>query len=132
MFTTSQIQNGFNFTWAEPPGTLPTFFAYSLGCVPMLEGLETPNAVHTEPSVTAASITGMEDGASYECSVVSRVEGYTSRPSTIVVRTPEIGEKFKHSMFSMTSLSLSLSLSPSLSLQLPQLLLSHSCLPARA
>jgi hypothetical protein len=93
MLRNSPIPTGFSFVWEEPEGVVPAFFSYLLTCLPALSGLETPEGVVTGPGGTSAAVTGLEDGASYSCSVVARVEGYVSQPVVVMVRTEETGKK---------------------------------------
>ena len=90
-FTVSPIVTGLNFTWAPPMNATPSFFGYQLSCSPVLEGIPTPAEVRTNPGVSVASVTGLEDGATYICYVRASVENYISEPAIVAITISETG-----------------------------------------
>lgn len=89
MLATSE-DSGYSFSWSPPADTLPSYFSYQLTCTPDLAPLGTLTR-ETEVGVASATMSDMEEGSSYECSVVAMAAGYVSRPVVIMVTTEEVG-----------------------------------------
>ena len=79
--------------WTTPENTFGSIIAYIIICQPEISALPTVG-VNVSGSVTSASVSGLENGARYNCSVVAQSDaGLLSEPSTSLgIRVRVVGK----------------------------------------
>ena len=81
----------FIFTWAPPRIGAELTTHYNLICVPLLQGIPTPQGLSLSNTETSAEMSRLYSGVTYNCNISAvTVEG-SSQPKSLILTTPEIG-----------------------------------------
>ena len=88
------VQEGptsYRFSWTAPSVTDGVPTGYTLSCVPSLEGIATLTTT-TQSDQTTATVSNLENGVTYSCTVTATNSAGSSPPSnTLTVTTDESG-----------------------------------------
>ena len=87
---TMSLETSLTFSWS-PPSTAHIPTGYRLTCTPLLKGISIPEALVLSPEATIATVTGLNPGVTYNCSIATVNPVGSSKLQTLTPTTVESG-----------------------------------------
>ena len=87
---TMSLETSLTFSWS-PPSTAHIATGYRLTCTPLLKGISIPEALVLSPAATIATVTGLNPGVTYNCSIATVNPVGSSKLQTLTPTTVESG-----------------------------------------
>ena len=84
----------FNFSWRPPSIAAHLTTGYNLNCLPLLAGIPAPETLELLPTATAAAVTDLFHGVTYNCSITTVSGVGASEPQTVILTTAESSKCF--------------------------------------
>ena len=88
----SSSGKSFIFTWTPPRIGAELTTQYDLTCVPLLQGIPTPQDLSLSNTETSAEMSGLYSGVTYNCNISAVTAEGSSQPKSLTLTTPERGK----------------------------------------
>ena len=88
---TSVMPTSFSFSWQRPLVLNGVLVAYQLSCQPLLPGIPSPQSLTLGPAAVAGTMSGLNPGVGYNCSIGARNNDEVSDPVYSTGTTQETG-----------------------------------------
>ena len=89
---TMSSETSLTFSWSPPSVAAQLTTGYMLTCMPLLKGISTPKSTMLGPRDTTATVTGLDSGVTYNCSIITISHEGSSQPRTLTPSTTESGK----------------------------------------
>ena len=89
--STSVMPTSFSFSWQRPLVLNGVLVAYQLSCQPLLPGIPSPQSLTLGPAAVAGTMSGLNPGVGYNCSIGARNNDEVSDPVYSTGTTQETG-----------------------------------------